>query len=398
MLQEAILLWQDNHCIAPQNPCLPRTHAQVLLSLSHIRLQPIATQEVIKSQEERRRDLSQTIWDDCSVLHHLRIQLQRTAAQQYIYPDIDPLGTIENPIYLYIFSGRRRDQDFQYQVEYWLTQRKQQGRVLLLDLALSPRHDVYDVNLVSLLVQWMNNHIIAAVLIAPPCETWSEARHLEAPGQAPRPLRSTADPLLHPNLTKSELVQIQVSNFLLFVGLRILHLACLNGVGGVLEHPKEPRAVCRASIWRLPWMKGLMKLPNVRRELIWQAKFGAASAKPTHLISCNLVGFKRDLQQFEQPVCWQELVTLGGRADESTWRTASAKEYPVLLNRALAFTLVSHAEHAQLHPIAADVLHTVNQQYTYLDAGAQDYAGQTMQPDLAHIDRTRREDDIFNSF
>ena len=76
-------------------------------------------------------------------------------------------------------------------------------------MALSDKHDVYNKHLKHLLLQRVANHVIAGIVIAPPCETWSEARHLEVQGSAPRPLRSSADPLLTPALTKQELEQCQ---------------------------------------------------------------------------------------------------------------------------------------------------------------------------------------------
>ena len=45
------------------------------------------------------------IWQECDVISQVRHQLQKTSFAQFIYPDIDPLGTITNPIYLYVFPG-----------------------------------------------------------------------------------------------------------------------------------------------------------------------------------------------------------------------------------------------------------------------------------------------------
>ena len=120
------------------------------------------------------------------------------------------------------FSGRRRPGDYQSQVEKLLGQYDIQGHVLMLDLALSDTHDVTKPQLVHQLLRWITQRAVVALLVAPPCETWSEARHL--PGEV-RPLRDHLHPFGLEGLVQSELQQLWISSYLLFVSLRLFMAA-----------------------------------------------------------------------------------------------------------------------------------------------------------------------------
>ena len=191
---------------------------------------------------------------------------------------------VQDPIFLYVFSGRRRPGDYQGHLEAFLHTHHLQGRVLMIDLALSEAHDVGNERLEQLLVNWIRQGFVSGLLIAPPCEMWSEARylHCDEPGH-PRPVRSAMDPFGIPNLQIRELEQVTISSFLLFVTLRLLFAAAVSQVPAILEHPAESKKGSRAAIWKLPWLQFMAQMGYMTKHRIWQAEFGGVSVKPTDL-------------------------------------------------------------------------------------------------------------------
>ena len=175
------------------------------------------------------------------------------------------------------------------------------GRVLLIDLAISKNHDVGDPRLIGTILSWIAQGAISGILIAPPCETWSEARWLPTECDTDsRPLRTAIDPFGLQSLTLREWEQIQVSSFLLFVTFRILLAAAMKAVPALLEHPREPKRQDRASIWRLPWMQFLKHHCGLEQHLIWQAEYGADVPKSTHIGTLHLPAFRRIMRQHRQ--------------------------------------------------------------------------------------------------
>eukprot|EP00438_Fugacium_kawagutii_P031042 Skav235371 [mRNA] locus=scaffold3967:237440:238268:- [translate_table: standard] len=63
------------------------------------------------------------------------------------------------------------------------------GCILLIDLALSESHDVTNPQLLSQFQRWIKEGKIGALLMAPPCETWSQARFQPTDRESdPRPV------------------------------------------------------------------------------------------------------------------------------------------------------------------------------------------------------------------
>ena len=128
----------------------------------------------------------------------------------------------------HLFSGQRRDHDFQHEVETLQRQHDNfPGSVLVLsiDIVLHPQlGDLTDPQAIAL---WQDLIILGVVVFAmagPPCETWSPGRHSkpESDGShSPRPLR-TQDQLWGLTcLRKSEASSISVGNALLRATIRM---------------------------------------------------------------------------------------------------------------------------------------------------------------------------------
>ena len=170
-------------------------------------------------------------------------------------------------------------------------------------------------------------------LAGPPCETWSSARHHELNGAMdPRPLRD----LLHlwgkPGLSLRESRQIFVGNVLLTFSLLFLYIMWLRGRWFLLEHPREPIQQERASIWRVPFVRMLMNLPNIQRFLLYQGLYGGWSPKPTHVLVTHAGdGFSPTARACET-TNMPKALKMGKEANTSYYATAKLKEYPGALN------------------------------------------------------------------
>lgn len=276
---------------------------------------------------QRRKQAAKNQWMLTDVPWQLRQQLRKERHRDYQFPVPTSMPLISEPICLYVFSGRRRDGDYESHVMQKLGSRSLPGRVLLLDLALSPSHNVYEKSLVETLLTWFRSGAIAGLLIAPPCETWSEVRwELTEEPNAPRPLRTSEDPLCLPALTNAEVAHLEVSNYLLFVAIRLFLAAICSSTPALFEHPKQPKDTTRASVWALPWLQAMFASGYANRELLWQAQYRAQPPKPTHLGVAHLPSFRRAAKAYQLPTDWKNLKTLKGKSASGEWLTSAGKE------------------------------------------------------------------------
>ena len=382
-LQEAITWWQQDHGFLPAvGNAVNATEA--LQHLRQVRIPEAAKQPKDVPVQLRRRLLVDELWLTNSVHWQLRRQFHKALGRKLLNPTFTRVRLVQDPIYWYVFSGRRRENDFQTQVERLLGRYSLRGHVLLLDLAISEKHDVGQERLIQTLISWIHGGVVAGVLLAPPCETWSESRFIEPrlPSD-PRPLRSHQDPFGIPGCTVKEIIQTTVANLLLCVAIRLLYHAVFQGIPAILEHPKEPRKGERAAIWRLPWIVQLKEAHLLSQRLIWQASYGSPSLKPTHIGLAHLPNAAAILAKHASPVNWQELITLGGRDLDGSWRTSRAKEYPPALNLTFADLLVSAYKDRQCSdPARSEMPDHLWQQFQDLYRGDVDIEMQTMQPDF----------------
>ena len=82
----------------------------------------------------------------------------------------------------------------------------------------------------------------------------------------------------------------------LLLGFAFQCLAVLSMFsGGIIEHPKNPDEI--VSIWRLPLLRMILALPNMRLVHLAQGLSGAPSAKPTTLLVLGMPDLERELAQ-----------------------------------------------------------------------------------------------------
>ena len=392
VFQEALALWQDTNGVPPTRHAAAVDLDSAQTTLRQVRIQQNATLEC-STVPQRRAQLQDHLWNELTVPCQIQQQLASVRTRSYQWTIPAPVQPTTTPVFLYVYSGRRREGDFQQFAEHYIQQFQIRAHVLLIDLALNERHDATDETLVSTLLSWMRQGAVAGLLVAPPCETWSEARNMACPdGPAPRPLRTEAQPFGVLQLTISELDQVLISTQLLFTAIRLLICAMITGVPGIMEHPREPRKADRASIWKLPWILQMFNSGTLRKHLVWQARFGAKSAKPTHLAVCHISEFSNVLHSHAVQVNWSSLEVLQGRQGDGSWKTSVAKEYPPLLNRALAHVLtVAHRDRVAASDRVSLDPPNFEKVFWELFSGDVDMAKQVMQPDYAKVARTGRD-------
>ena len=392
VLQEATALWQQTHGAPSTRHLVAVNFETAQATLHQVRIQQTAVLES-SSVPERRAQLQDDLWTELTVPDQIRQQLDQIRSRVYQWTFPASVRFTATPVFLYVYSGRRREGDFQQFAEQYIATLQLHAQVMLIDLALNPRHDATDEQLMATLLNWMRHGAVAGLLVAPPCETWTEARNMQdTPGSNPRPLRTADDPFGMMQLTKFELEQVLISSQLLFSAVRLLFGAMVYSAPGIMEHPGEPSRPDRATIWKLPWVLQMQHSGALRKHLIWQARFGSKSAKPTHLAVCHITGFSTLLHSHAVQVDWRSLETLQGRRADGSWMTSMAKEYPPRLNQALAHVLTTAFKcRVQAQEGPAPDPPNFHRDFQELFSGDVKLDEQVMQPDYARLARSGRD-------
>eukprot|EP00438_Fugacium_kawagutii_P022960 Skav226797 [mRNA] locus=scaffold8:603244:608673:- [translate_table: standard] len=245
-------------------------------------------------------------------------------------------------VYVHLYSGRRRAGDVHQFLEENLQGRPGSHCVLSLDTAVNPALNIWDNRLWSFLRQLAASGRLAALLLGPPCETWTAARHRRLTDEwgnilrGPRPLRGRGRPWGLDALGVSELKQIDVGTTLLLRGLHLAVLTALHGGVVLGEHPRAADDPEVPSIWCTALMQLLISeaspffLTHLEQ---WQ--FGSRSVKPTTILTA-FTDLDFWLRQMRCTWVVRPQYALIGKERSGEYRTASAKEYPLHLNRAFA--------------------------------------------------------------
>ena len=114
-------------------------------------------------------------------------------------------------------------------------------------------------------------------------------KRLQATGRkGPRVIRTLHHLWGLDSLSIKEMRQIMDGHLLLGFSIYAMVLLSTTGGTGVLEHPGEPEEPEAASIWRLPLMGLILRLPGFRLLTCAQGLLGASSTKRTGLLTLNL--------------------------------------------------------------------------------------------------------------
>ena len=293
-------------------------------------------------------------------------------------------------VLVYLFSGRRRPGDFMEHAESLGREMGIDVSVLLVDLALSPEHDMMDQQRVDWLLGRLRQGEIAAVLAAPPCETWSRARgrNLENGQTGPRVLRDPSSPWCISGLTRPELQQLKVANHLMFTTLLVALTCLLSGVRFCMEHPAAPSDRRLVSIWHTWPVQLLLQHCSVTLHNVVQSDYGALYKKPTTLMNIWLPHFAADMCVWIAPTSAADIRQLVGR-DSDGYSTRFAKEYPSALNKSLAFAFLSDYQRGLGHRApTAEISSALSTFINTLNEAQMPAAAQELQPDYAKHNST----------
>ena len=353
--------------------------------LSHVRLPALSS---LPSSSRTELSWMHALQQPFQIVHQMRLQHQKDNAiiPGWSAPARSP--SCQTIVLAYLFSGRRREGDFQEHAQAWGWRMGYDVRVLLIDLALSREHDMLDPGKFLKIQERIRTGEIAAVLMAPPCETWSVARSRRPADDDenwPRVIRQQSVPWCDTGLKEAELRQLTLANDLLYVAILLVIECLLCGVRFVLEHPAEPSGPQKGlpSIWKSWPLQWIMQHPSVQRYLVHQSNFGARSRKPTHLLTGGIQDFEQVMASQMEPTPEANLETLQGR-DETGFRTRLAKEYPSAMNKALAL-LMLHSTVASWseQPPRAALSPEFREFLTHLEVAQLPKEQQEMQPDYA---------------
>ena len=279
-----------------------------------------------------------------SAYHTMAIEEQQRCQWKFLrHPVQRPLATIGPYFIVHLYSGRRRESDFQHWMQFYLdtdhVALSACAYVISIDTAIHDSMNIHSPALWNKLLDLARGGRLLAMLLEPPCETWSAARNQPLPDEertGPRPVRTASELWGMPLRSLSELLQLSVGNCLLLKGIWLsVAITCRSGPV-VLEHPAMPYDEELPSIWRSGILCLLLRGGRpFRRTTIRQWKFGAEGIKPTMLLYSNgSLPTALEACELSNPV--KPTVPLIGRDHTGKFRTARAKEYPAALSRAFA--------------------------------------------------------------
>eukprot|EP00438_Fugacium_kawagutii_P019378 Skav207918 [mRNA] locus=scaffold190:418633:423325:+ [translate_table: standard] len=235
------------------------------------------------------------------------------------WPDAQPVPVLRLPtgedvyVLVHMFSGRRRALD----AHHWID---------LLSPDLLPAHRVVSIAMDTAVHERRQ-----------PLSWHSQVE--DHPG--PVPLRSAAEPWGISGLSVKSLKQLMVGNQLMMTNLNNEIAVVLGGGASVMEHPGTPADASRASVWKTQVHEFIMKAPLARQVPLRQVDYGAASVKPTILRGLQVHGLANGLSAWRLPHSTLPTKQLGGwDVTARAWKTASAKEYPPQLSKAMAISIM----------------------------------------------------------
>ena len=319
------------------------------------------------------------------VVSQIQLQQIRDRAVHVQWPRTDALLFRRTTVVVYLYSGRRREGDFMSHAQAFGSTLGLNVKVLLVDLALSEHHDMLDVRKYLWLCARVKSGEVAAILAAPPCETWSRARarQLLDGSSGPRVLRTPESPWCKIGLQARELQQLDVANRLMYVTLKLHVISLLHHVLFIMEHPADPEDQTLVSIWRTWPVQWLLQHPAAQLHRLYQSSYGSAYHKPTNFMTLWLPHFGADMQVHVSPTPSRALI---GR-DVDGFVTRYAKEYPPKLNQSLAYALLFEVQRQwAVTPPSQDISAEFSDFVQSLDEVQRPTAEQQMQPDYA---RTR---------
>ena len=162
--------------------------------------------------------------------------------------------------FLHLFAGVERKADFSCYL-HALDARSMAWNCHEVDILRGLDHDLLDRNLQQELMEQVSAGRLSALVVMPPCNTWSRAVR-------PRPIRNSLHPLGFPWLSHAHKVKTDNTSMMVFFAVAMLQAAARardrgHNVLALLEHQEDLGQAPRghpASIWQLPQVRGLRRM------------------------------------------------------------------------------------------------------------------------------------------
>eukprot|EP00959_Pyramimonas_sp_CCMP1952_P295707 6185001-Pyramimonas_sp.AAC.1 len=118
---------------------------------------------------------------------------------------------------------------------------------------------------------------ILGIVAAPPCETWSGARHVALDGdyQGPPPLRSATHPWGMPHIDMRYRQQVQLGNLPMRAALLLAAVCIVTVTPMLMEHPARNWRPGTATCWALAQVRRMLAFQDVELITFDQCCFGA---------------------------------------------------------------------------------------------------------------------------
>ena len=252
-----------------------------------------------------------------------------------------PRSLSKQKIILHAYAGRRRRGDIEWYVDAMAARYPRHViHVASVDIVIAATFG--DISREQTISYWIGHFLqghVIGFLAGPPCNTWSRARHHVIAGvRGPRVVRTPQEPWGKESLSLTELQHVSIGNLLLGFALACLTALAMRSGTGLVEHPKDPEKDEMVSIWRLPVLRAILQLPNVRLVHLAQGLFGAPSARPATLLVLGMSTLERFLHANRVT---REIPTGAsvGKDQNGQFKTSPLKEYPPALCKAIAEAL-----------------------------------------------------------
>ena len=179
---------------------------------------------------------------------------------------------------LYLFAGAARTSDVAFFLKSYSHYLQVPITLHEVDILRQPQaHNLCDQKVWDRIFSDIQRGRYLYVIMAPPCSTFSRARH-EPPG--PKPLRTSEWPRGFPWLAKSDHDEVTLANVLIDRVLQVATEQARQGHFFIIEHPEQlgiSQGLVPASIWDWPEMRALVSEAQAGTFALHQCQFGSAT-------------------------------------------------------------------------------------------------------------------------
>ena len=263
---------------------------------------------------------------------------------------------------LYLFSGAPRKSDVRSCIQQLCIAKGVELEMVEVDLILGDGHDLNDDEKWEEIAKRIKQGDFDAIIMSPPCSTWSRAVWSNKIG--PRPVRSRDFPHGFPWLKGELKEKAAIGSKLVLRCVEVLDIAPPYTVC-VWEHPEDlgrSRNGVPASVWQLEEVRRAAKKRRMETIAFHQCTYGADYPKPTRLLS-DAHGLLQ-LGYPGWPVLNKELYYLGplpracgherppliGTNTNGGFKTGPTAAYPIEMNQMLANLVFLHWFNQALTP------------------------------------------------